>query len=184
MLDRALPGRSFKIIAKKLAVDQMIFSPVCVCVFLLTVNVSKECMYATKWASHNHYLKKKESLSDSQTSIISELKHKGTLLYLSEWIVWPPAQLVNFYFLPTRFRVLYDNTISLLYDIYSSHICNDMEVKDIQELVTQAKSLMKCGADSTESNFEVTSQHSNISHIGNSLSYNNSSFPIIQKESR
>ena len=28
----------------------------------------------------------------------------------------------NFYFLPTRYRVLYDNCISLVYDVYSSHV--------------------------------------------------------------
>ena len=46
----------------------------------------------------------------------------GTQLYLAEWFIWPPAQFVNFYFLPTRFRVIYDNVISLGYDMYTSHV--------------------------------------------------------------
>ena len=49
----------------------------------------------------------------------------GTKLYIAEWVIWPPAQFVNFYFLPTRYRVLYDNTISLLYDTYTSHVQNE-----------------------------------------------------------
>ena len=41
---------------------------------------------------------------------------------MAEWFIWPPAQFVNFYFLPTRFRVIYDNGISLGYDMYTSHV--------------------------------------------------------------
>ena len=48
----------------------------------------------------------------------------GTQLYLAEWFIWPPAQFVNFYFLPTRFRVVYDNVISLGYDMYTSNVKN------------------------------------------------------------
>ena len=48
----------------------------------------------------------------------------GTQLYLAEWFIWPPAQFINFYFLPTRFRVVYDNVISLGYDMYTSHVKN------------------------------------------------------------
>ena len=43
---------------------------------------------------------------------------------MAEWFIWPPAQFVNFYFLPTRLRVIYDNTISLGYDMYTSHVKN------------------------------------------------------------
>ena len=49
-------------------------------------------------------------------------KYLGTQLYLAEWFIWPPPQFVNFYFLPTRFRVIYDNVISLGYDMYTSHV--------------------------------------------------------------
>ena len=41
---------------------------------------------------------------------------------MAEWLLWPPAQFVNFYFLPTRYRVAYDNLISLIYDVYTSHV--------------------------------------------------------------
>ena len=46
----------------------------------------------------------------------------GTQLWLSEWFIWPPAQFVNFYFLPTKYRVVYDNLVSLFYDWYTSHL--------------------------------------------------------------
>lgn len=39
--------------------------------------------------------------------------------------VWPTAQVINFWILPNRFRVLYDNTISLGYDVYTSAVINE-----------------------------------------------------------
>ena len=69
----------------------------------------------------------------------------GTQLYLAEWFIWPPAQFVNFYFLPTRFRVIYDNAISLGYDMYTSHVKNTnikrFNEMDISEKYSSKKEL-------------------------------------------
>lgn len=35
------------------------------------------------------------------------------------------AQVINFWILPNRYRVLYDNTISLGYDVYTSMVINE-----------------------------------------------------------
>lgn len=76
---------------------------------------------------------------------MEEIKHKFIRLYKAEWIgklfvirllrssklftfsstVWPVAQFVQFQFLPHRYRVLYDNTISLGYDVYTSYVINE-----------------------------------------------------------
>lgn len=104
LLDRRLPGHTFQVALKKLLVDQLLFSPVCLTVFFLSLGLFK----GGDWQE-----------------FLSDLQHKGWRLYAAEWLVWTPAQLVNFYFLPSRFRVLFDNTISLLFDIYTSHICYD-----------------------------------------------------------
>ena len=53
---------------------------------------------------------------------IKDTRELGTQLWLSEWFIWPPAQFVNFYFLPTKYRVVYDNLVSLFYDWYTSHL--------------------------------------------------------------
>ncbi|XP_046458105.1 mpv17-like protein 2 [Daphnia pulex] len=103
-LDQRLPGKAFKIIAKKLLVDQIFFSPFLIAVFFGTVGVLEHM---------------------STEEVLEEIKSKAWRLYAAEWIVWPPAQLINFYLLPTRFRVLYDNTISLGYDVYTSYVKHD-----------------------------------------------------------
>lgn len=54
-----------------------------------------------------------------------EIREKFLRLYKAEWIVWPTAQVVNFWILPLKYRVLYDNTISLGYDIYTSMVINE-----------------------------------------------------------
>ena len=107
LLDRRLPGRSLVVVLKKLLVDQLLFSPVCLTVFFLSLGLFQ----GGDW-----------------TSFVSDVRHKGWQLYAAEWLVWPPAQLVNFYLLPTKFRVLYDNSISLMFDIYTSHVCYDKKI--------------------------------------------------------
>lgn len=108
-LDRTMPGRTLSIVLKKVVIDQVVCSPLCITIFFLTLG----------------YLEK-----SSFETIKEEIIEKGQRLYIAEWIVWPPAQIINFYFLPTRFRVLYDNTISLGYDVYTSYVKHDDPVKE------------------------------------------------------
>ncbi|XP_076376663.1 mpv17-like protein 2 [Megalopta genalis] len=100
-LDARLPGRSISTVLKKVVVDQLICSPLCIAIFFVTLGILE-----------------RNSWSDLKNEII----RKAHILYIAEWVIWPPAQIFNFYFLPTKYRVLYDNTISLGYDIYTSQI--------------------------------------------------------------
>lgn len=105
-LDKKLPGRTLKVVLKKVLIDQLFFSPVYISVFFVTAGLLENSSFA---------------------EISKEIIQKGKLLYLAEWVVWPPAQLINFYFLPTKYRVLYDSTISLGYDIYTSYVKHEVE---------------------------------------------------------
>lgn len=95
-LDTKLPGSGVKVVCRKILYDQLLFSPICIIACLSVA-----------------------SLIDGHTRGVWK---KGGQLYLAEWLVWPPAQFVNFYFLPTRWRVIYDSLISLGYDIYTSYV--------------------------------------------------------------
>ncbi|KAH0560985.1 mpv17-like protein 2 [Cotesia glomerata] len=101
VLDARLPGKTIGTVLKKVIVDQIICSPFYIGIFFITLA-----------------LLERKNWSELKT----EVKDKAHKLYLAEWIVWPPAQIINFYFLPTRFRILYDNTISLGYDVYTSKV--------------------------------------------------------------
>lgn len=101
LLDRLYPGRGLKIVVKKICTDQVLFSPICIAACLSV-------------ACRLNGLDRKRTWE--------EVLHKGQQLYIMEWLLWPPAQFINFYFLPTRYRVLYDNLVSLVYDVYTSYI--------------------------------------------------------------
>lgn len=103
-IDRRLPGRSIGLVLKKVLWDQVIGSPINISVLFVTLG-----------------LLERRKMSE----IGQEMKDKFVRLYTAEWIVWPPAQIINFYWLPSRYRVLYDNTISLGYDIYTSRVANE-----------------------------------------------------------
>lgn len=100
-LDAKLPGRTISIVAKKVLVDQVICSPITISVFFLTLALLE---------------------NKSFSEFLQEVKAKAWRLYVAEWVIWPPAQVINFYILPTKYRVLYDNTISLGYDVYTSYV--------------------------------------------------------------
>ncbi|KAL1129007.1 hypothetical protein AAG570_013539 [Ranatra chinensis] len=104
-LDHRLPGKTIKIVLKKVVIDQLFFSPAYISVFFLTMGILE-----------------KSSLKE----VGQEIVKKGRELYKAEWVIWPPAQIINFYFLPTKYRVLYDSTISLGYDVYTSHVKHEM----------------------------------------------------------
>ncbi|CAK1586040.1 unnamed protein product, partial [Parnassius mnemosyne] len=101
VLDKVIVGKTTDMVVKKLLLDQIIFSPIMIATFFGSVALFEE---------------------NPLENFKEELKDKFITLYKAEWTVWPPAQIINFYFLPTRFRVLYDNTISLGYDVYTSQV--------------------------------------------------------------
>ncbi|XP_011880648.1 PREDICTED: mpv17-like protein 2 isoform X2 [Vollenhovia emeryi] len=100
-LDARMAGRTIGMVLKKVVVDQLIGSPLCISTFFLTLALLENSSFA---------------------EFKDEIRSKAHKLYIAEWIIWPPAQVINFYFLPTRYRVFYDNTISLGYDVYTSHV--------------------------------------------------------------
>ncbi|XP_023946449.1 mpv17-like protein 2 [Bicyclus anynana] len=110
VLDRFIIGKSFDMVVKKLMLDQLIFSPIMIITFFGSLALLEK---------------------DPWTNFQDEVKDKFTTLYKAEWMVWPPAQIINFYFLPTRYRVLYDNTISLGYDVYTSQVKHNKSLKTV-----------------------------------------------------
>uniref|UniRef100_A0A0B7A3D3 Mpv17-like protein 2 n=1 Tax=Arion vulgaris TaxID=1028688 RepID=A0A0B7A3D3_9EUPU len=100
-LDVWLPGRSLKMLSKKVFLDLVVSSPVCVFLFLMTA-----------------------AILDGQRWILikEEFRNTGKTMLITDSLVWTPAQALNFYFLPTRFRILFDNSVSLAIDTYFSHL--------------------------------------------------------------
>lgn len=101
--------RTLKLVFKKVLIDQIIFSPVNLACYFLTVGLLEQ--------SNLKY-------------IYEEFKQKGMQnIYLVEWGIWPAAQCINFYLLPMRYRILFDNVISFFFDVYSPYIKYKTELK-------------------------------------------------------
>lgn len=101
VLDKFIIGKTTDMVIKKLILDQLVFSPIMIVTFFGSLALLED---------------------NPVDNFKEEVAQKFLTLYKAEWMVWPPAQIINFYFLPTRFRVLYDNTISLGYDVYTSQV--------------------------------------------------------------
>lgn len=100
-IDKRFVGTSLKIVLTKTLMDQLFYAPFAVVAFFLLLG----------------------SLDGASLRTIKvEIKEKGPEVILIDWIVYIPAQYVNYRFLPTRFRVLYDNVIAFTLDLYYSYI--------------------------------------------------------------
>ncbi|KAH9515739.1 hypothetical protein Btru_011879 [Bulinus truncatus] len=92
-LDKLLPGNSTRAVILKICLDQFVFSPFNIAVFLIVIGFIEQ---------------------QGVELLKVEFKKTGVLMFMTDMVIWTPAQAVNFYFVPTRYRVLYDNTVSLL----------------------------------------------------------------------
>lgn len=95
-------GRTFKLISLKIILDQVIGSPLSLAAYFATLGLCER-------SSWRH--------------VKQELVEKGFgRIYLAEWIVWPPLQVINFALVPLRYRILFDNIVSLGFDVYAPYV--------------------------------------------------------------
>lgn len=97
---RRLSGSTLTIVIKKTLIDQIVLSPVGIAIFFFGLG----------------YLD-----GNTTRSILSEIRRKAPGLLLFDWLVYPPTQFINFMFLPTRYRVLYDSLVAYGVDLYYCH---------------------------------------------------------------
>ncbi|CAL1541644.1 unnamed protein product [Lymnaea stagnalis] len=100
-LDKWFPARTLGSLFKKIALDQLCFSPICVTVFLLTIGIIEQ---------------------QGLELLKEEFMDTGVLMFLTDIVFWSPALAINFYFMPAKYRVLFDNMISLVVDTIFSYL--------------------------------------------------------------
>ncbi|WKY15514.1 hypothetical protein Q1695_000751 [Nippostrongylus brasiliensis] len=70
----------------------------------------------------------------SLSSAFSEYRTKMWHIFKVDVSIWPPAQLISFWFLPPSVRVVYVNIVSLIYNCIMSYIKNN-DVADIKKSI-------------------------------------------------
>ncbi|XP_050343151.1 mpv17-like protein 2 [Nymphalis io] len=98
-LDKFLPKANLKTVAQKIMTDQLIASPLTILCFFYGMG----------------YLEKK---TFEQSTL--EIKEKFRYVYGGDCLFWPPVQFINFYFLPTHYRVFYINVATMIYNVFLS----------------------------------------------------------------
>uniref|UniRef100_A0A3Q1J176 Mpv17-like protein 2 n=1 Tax=Anabas testudineus TaxID=64144 RepID=A0A3Q1J176_ANATE len=100
-LDRFYVGKTLTIVGKKIMADQLIGTPVTGMCYFLGMSLIEGHTVSEGW---------------------EEYTNKFGEYYKMDWCVWPLAQMINFFFLSPKFRVLYINFVSLGWDTYFSYI--------------------------------------------------------------
>uniref|UniRef100_A0A1B6EVZ7 Mitochondrial inner membrane protein Mpv17 n=1 Tax=Cuerna arida TaxID=1464854 RepID=A0A1B6EVZ7_9HEMI len=88
-----------KVLFKKIACDQLIFAPIFLGCLMFTIDTLK---------------------GTPMQEIREDLKHNYPEVLLSNYKVWPFVQVINFYFVPLHFRVLFVQMISVMWNTYLS----------------------------------------------------------------
>ena len=109
ILDRIFPGRSLAMLAKRILTDMTISTP----------------LYSATYLS---------ILGFVEGSSWKKIKHNlitiGPSLLKVEYLVWQPAQVVNFCFVPLRYRMLYESLLSVGVDGYYNYVRFDKTCTD------------------------------------------------------
>lgn len=109
-LDRRFPGRAVPMIARKL-----------LCEFALCLPLAFALFVGMGMLNHKPFAQS-----------VREFKNNIYLFCIADWGCFVPAQAVNFYFLPPRYRFLYVSVITMVYDIFLSFILHRHVDKEAQ----------------------------------------------------
>ncbi|EEY61184.1 uncharacterized protein PITG_01436 [Phytophthora infestans T30-4] len=106
-LGSRLPGVSTSAVAKRLALDQLGFAPTFLPIILSSVL----------------------TLEGHAEDIPDKLRADWWPLMKANWVVWVPAQILNFRFVPGSMQVIFSNVVGLLWNSYLSYVSHSQVPK-------------------------------------------------------
>jgi len=100
-LDRKIEGTDPKTVALKVLIDQTLWCPIFMTVFFTYLGLVN---------------------GDSVATIVDKVKSDLLSACQGSWKVWPLVHAINFRFVPTKFRLVYINTVQVAFNIFLSLI--------------------------------------------------------------
>jgi protein Mpv17 len=111
-LDNRYPARDAFTIAKKIFIDQTVCTPLNIVVFI----------YGLGFLEHKTF-----------AEINEEFKDKCAMIFLVDCAVFVPTQYINFKFLDPKYRLLFTNMVSIMYDTFLSYIKYTHDILKLME---------------------------------------------------
>eukprot|EP00128_Syssomonas_multiformis_P014585 Colp12_sorted_trinity150504_noHs@5886 len=101
-LDRRVPvAKTAKTLAQKVFFDQTLYAPVATTVFYTAMGLTE---------------------GRAIGEVATEIRAKLLPTYLVDLVVWPPYQIINFYFVPAHFRVAFVAVGSTFWNMFLSYM--------------------------------------------------------------
>ncbi|GFO37194.1 mpv17-like protein 2 [Plakobranchus ocellatus] len=101
LLDKWVKGPGAQMVLKKICLDQAVAGPFFCSMFLSGTTILE---------------------GGGVENAKSEVKEKFLKIYMVDWCFWPMAQFINFKFLPTKYRVAYVSTATLIWNSFLSYM--------------------------------------------------------------
>lgn len=126
-LDRVYRATNGQNVTKKILYDQLVMSPACIVAFFYSAGwlegrTTADCTDELQRKVVRVYV---VSVTLTTLSIFHEYFHCLIYQLQTDWTVWPAAQFINFYYLHPRYRVIYVNFVTMLYNVFLSYIKHD-----------------------------------------------------------
>jgi len=100
-LAQKFPGQTLAAATSRLAIDQLVFAPTFIPIFMSSVLLLE---------------------GKTRAEIENKVKSEYVGALKANYAVWIPAQFINFYFVPVPFQVLMSNVTGLVWNTYFSFI--------------------------------------------------------------
>lgn len=116
-LDKWIPGKTAAVVCKKILADQIFAAPFFAITFIYGASLLEGKTLGSCW---------------------TEFKTKFPTIYLFDWFIWPPTQAVNFAIVPSQYRVLYVNGVTVLWDVFLSYIKHKPDTETDSDTINTA----------------------------------------------